>query len=78
MKYEFDLSVGIDDVLKADANGAVVALMNMIERELEEVEPSVSAARIRLMVKHVKWAARDGETIDLDAIRKELDMLVKE
>lgn len=74
MKYEFDLSVGIDDVLKADTDGAIVTLMNMIERELNELDV-VAAARIRFMVKHVKWAVRDGENIDLDAIRKKLDEL---
>ena len=60
-----------------DQKEKIVALMNAIESELSELivmpEAEAHTKRAWIMVKHVKWAVRDGEKIDLEAIREEVN-----
>lgn len=57
----------------------ITFLMNMIENELGELmtlpEAEHHAKRALLLTKHVKWAVRDSEKLNLGEIRAELEEL---
>lgn len=78
-----ELKISVNDILNEAPWEAqkydLIGILNQLERELTDLAlvPGAEAdtRRALLLTKHVKWAIRDGEQIDMDKISEELRSL---